>query len=202
MRHVEQHVTGATGANRPEVQQRRGLLYKKTVVTRDDARSAIFLPTPCSAPPTTALDPSFDSGDVHSGRSCPSDPTTAHAEREARRRRVFHSSSTEPIPRKNEARWRRVGNATPRLKKGDVRSWRHAGSPQLGDDRPEFDWGDVHSGRLPIVARMPFDLEHKHRRRRREGVGGATGQGRRGGYPPFDHRDSIDRGSSPWTKRG
>ena len=33
--------------------------------------------------------------------------------------------------------------------------WRPAGSPYLRDHRPEFDWGDVHSGRLPMVTRLP-----------------------------------------------
>ena len=70
----------------------------------------------------------------------------------------------------------------------------------LGDLRPEFDWGDVHSGRLPMVTRLPPPRRAPQAASR--GAGGATRQGRRGGYPPFAHRDLIVRGSSPWTKRG
>ena len=71
--------------------------------------------------------PEFYSGEVHSGQ-LPRDPGR-HPPKQVRGQRVFHASSTVPIPEQTPRRGgRRVGNATQRLEKGDVRSWRAAGS--------------------------------------------------------------------------
>ena len=65
---------------------------------------------------------------------------------------------------------------------------------------------DDHRRKLPAAREAPRRrAERAHATGHPGGVVNAEtaiGQGRRGGYPPFAHRDLIVWGSSPWTKRG
>ena len=102
------------------------------------------------------------------------------------------------------------------------------GSLLITSNRSVGEWGEVFGDAVVATAildrlpRQPRPDDHRRKlpaareapRRRAERAhatghpGGvvnaetAIGQGRRGGYPPFAHRDLIVWGSSPWTKRG